>query len=184
MLVPAPSSPVSIFVCFVPTDLLGDCWAVTDPALHHTPALCVLPVVQHPLPPSADTAHSALLPVDFLCSSPGPFQKLLLMGKVPWNTWSCRREASSNFLRVASPLGEVVHSRCPHATPCAGPPPGHYPRARNSASPVSWQDAVQLGCPSPTVLCLLHAFPQHSSDGALLPHCFDTELRFKMSFLL
>lgn len=32
---------------------------------------------------------------------------------------------------------------------------------------------MQLGCPLPTVLCLLHALLLHSSAGALLPHCFD-----------
>lgn len=55
MPVPVPSSSVSIFICFVPVDLLGNSWAVTEPALYYTPALCVLPAVH----PSGDTAHLA-----------------------------------------------------------------------------------------------------------------------------
>lgn len=102
-------------------------WAVAELSvtlLSALPALCVLPMVHS----SGDTAHLAPRPVKFLCPSTGPFQKLLLVGNTcPWNTCPCHLEASFNFLRVASPLVEAVHSRCPNATPCVWPPRGHYP---------------------------------------------------------
>lgn len=89
--------------CWPSGGLLGCHWPCPPPP----PILCVLPVVH----PSGDTA--LLAPEDFLCPSTGPFQKLWQVGNVPWNTWPCHLEASSDFLRVASPLVEVVCSRYP-----------------------------------------------------------------------
>lgn len=177
MPVPVPSSSVSISISFVPADLLGHSWAVTDPAFNHTPALCV-----HP---SGDTAHLAPLPVDFLCPSTGPLQKLQLVGNVTWNPWPCHHEASSNFLRVASPLVAIVCSRYPHATPCVWRSPGHYPWAFNSAlshGRVLWA-GLPIAYSTLPPPCPPAALQWWGSPATLLWSQVCTELRFKISFL-
>lgn len=138
-----------------------------------TLALCIPPVVQQPLHPYGGAAQLASLPMDFLCPTQGPFQNFLLVGKVPWEYWSCHHEAFSNCVRVASPIDKLVCSRCAHTTHGVGPSPDHYTQALDSLISCPMAECCAVG----PILCLPCSVSSTSRStpvmGACLPHHFD-----------